>query len=65
MLISQFNFLFPDIDGSLASIQLIEFMPERRHVAMQSSGKSPLEMHRPWGMDVLGLLKKKEEPCRR
>jgi hypothetical protein len=37
--------------------EIIEFMPERRHLDMQSSEKNPLEIYRPWKMDVLGCHK--------
>jgi hypothetical protein len=47
MLTSQVNFLFPDINGSLDSMLPMEFMPEKKDFAMQSSRKNHLEMHRP------------------
>jgi hypothetical protein len=44
-------------------MQPVEFMPERRLLAMQSSGNNPQEVHSPWEMDVLVWLKETKETC--
>jgi hypothetical protein len=57
----QLHFLFPDIHCSLTSNAANEFISESRYLAMQSSGKNPLEIHRLWETDVLSLLKETKE----